>query len=126
MHAEISEWWTHYDTHPLAEDALPVTGAVAFYEMDGVETMVAAAWVYLDNSIPFSVLAWPIVNPAVRVEQKLDGLNHVVQHLTEFVRDEVGYKIMMTLSSTQSITRLMKQHGFVEFDSNITAMVKGI
>lgn len=123
----IKGWWEAYGIYPVELSALPATAAVAWeIDDDGEESMVAAAWVYLDNSVGFSCLAWPVTDPDARVATKFRGINGVVEFLTHHVSKDLGYNLMLTFSSVSSIATLMEHHGFTKFDQDVIFLSKGI
>lgn len=127
MYPEIKDWWIQHGTYAVPPTNLPSTGAVAVdVKDDDTEELIAAAWVYLDSSIPFSVFAWPVVNPYATAKKKADALTYVARHLCDFTKDDLQYQVMLTFSSVPSVTRILEDQGFFQIDTNITALAKGL
>jgi len=123
----VKAWWESYGIHPLDISILPATSACAWHtNEDGIETMVAAAWVYLDNSVGFSCLAWPVTDPDARSLVKFKAINQITDFLAKHVSEDLGYGLMLTFSSVESISSLMERKGFQTFDRDVTFLAKGI
>lgn len=122
MYPIIEKWWVGHGQFPVNQELLPQTSAVA---QDGEDNLLAAAWVYFDNSVGVAMLAWPVVDPDAKGKQKLKALNIIIDHLTEFVKS-LGYGMLIAFSSKESINRLYKKKEFVAFDKNSTFSAKGL
>jgi len=120
-HATIEAWWIAHEAMSIPHAALPKTGCIAVNE-DGV--LCAAAWLYLDNSVPVSFMSWMIVNPAARSMEKFDGLNHCIRYLTDH-GENLGYGVMVSMSAIPSISKLMKLHGFEIASKGVEILLKG-
>ena len=71
LYDQVKAWWEAYGIHPVDISCLPATSATAWHiDEDGLETFVAAAWVYLDSSVGFSCLCWPVTNPDANAAPK--------------------------------------------------------
>lgn len=123
MYEIIKQWWIDHGVIPIAEEALPATSAVVLNSES--KEMIAAAWVYLDNSVGFAALSWPVANPKCKARVKLNAMNQIVQYLSGLVRD-FGYTILVGFSSIKSVSRILERNGFQAFDNNITFSVKGL
>ncbi len=120
-HATIAEWWEAHGAAVMPHAALPKTGCIAFND-EGVPC--AAAFLYLDNSVAVGLLAWPVVNPHVRAQEKFDGLNHIVKWITEHAHN-LGYDNIITMSAVHSMSRLIEQHGYHLVTSKVEVLLKG-
>lgn len=120
-HATIVEWWESHGVAPIPHAALPKEGCIAYNDDDD---MVAACWIYLDNSAPVAFMSWMIVAPHARVQDKFAGLNHCVQFLT--IRcGKLGYGTIIACSAIPSISKLMKPHGFEIVSTGVEVLLKG-
>lgn len=120
MYDQIASWWTGHGVFPVPCESLPATSAVAMHE----DKPIAAAWMYLDNSVGVCLMAWPVVDPDVCGRAKLMGLNMVVDFLTKHAKDDLNYDVCLSFSSISSVTRLLEQHQFMPVDEGITATVR--
>ena len=120
-HAAIVEWWESHDVAPIPHGALPKEGCIACNDDDD---MVAACWVYLDNSTPVAFMSWMVVAPHARARDKFSGLTHCVQYLTQRC-NKLGYGTIITCPSISSVTKLMKSHGFNLVSTGADVLLKG-
>lgn len=120
MYQEIASWWTGHGCFPVPCESLPPTSAVAFWD----DKPIAAAWVYLDNAVGVCLLAWPVARPDACARAKLKALNMVIDYLTKHVKEDLGYSVVISLSSVDSITRLLEHHQFTPVDKGVTATVR--
>ncbi len=127
LYDQVKAWWEAYGIHPVDISCLPATSATAWHvDEDGLETFVAAAWVYLDSSVGFSCLCWPVTNPDANARIKFKGMSDIVNILQSHVADDLGYGLMLTFSSVESVTCLMERQGFTRFDNDVTCLSKGL
>ena len=118
-HATIAEWWKAHGAAVVPHAALAKTGCIAYDD----DVPCAAAFLYMDNSVALGLLAWPIVNPDVRGQQKFDGLNHCVKWITMHAENN-GYDHIISMSAVPSMSRLIKAHGFMEAVKGVEVLIK--
>ena len=120
-HATIASWWQRHGAGVVPHSALPQTGCIAYnYE----DTPCAAAWLYMDNSVPFGLLAWPIVNPDVGAIDKFKGLNYCVDWLTVHGKN-LGYSSIAAMSAVHSMSRLIEGHDYKIMAKGVEVLMKG-
>lgn len=120
-HATIADWWESHGASVIPHGALPAEGCIA-YNID--DEPCAAAWLYLDNSCPVAFMAWMIVSPHIRAQDKFDGLNHCVRFLSDR-GEKLGYGVTVACSAIPSVSKLMKPHGFTLAAGNVEVLLKG-
>ena len=127
LHAEITKWWTDRGAMFVPMAILPKTSCVAYSENeDGTRELLAAAWVYLDNSCNFSMIAWPCVSPTAKPRLKAQGLRTVIQFLTDHTKDDLGYTFMAATPNVGSIVRMFRREGFIKVSSGGTLLGRAL
>jgi len=119
-HATLTDWWLAHGVAVVPHDALPATGAIALNE-DG--DPCAACFLYMDNSVALGLLAWPIVNPTVGAKDKLAGLRHCIDFITDHAAN-LGYTTLVSMSSVSSMSRLLERFGFKMAAINTEVLIK--
>lgn len=118
FYEEIKGWWDDRGSSFVPHALLPATGTVAcLKDDDGALTPVAAAWCYLDNSVGFSMIAWPCVSIKSSAFNKLEALNMCIEFITKHVLDDLGYTFMTAMPNVTSISRVLDAHQFQRISS---------
>lgn len=118
-YAEISRWWTQRRLAAVPKSILPKTGIVS----EDATGSLAAAWVYLDNSVGLAWLAWVVTRPGLpgrRAPMVLQGL----VGCCEAVAEELGYKVMFTMTHRPGFGRWLQREGFTANHSGMVQFFK--
>lgn len=120
-HGFLCEWWRLHGWEPVPAAVLPKLGAIAMLE--GVP--VAAAWLYMDNSVGVCWLEWLVTNPQATPKQSLIGINTVIQFLREQAVS-FDYGVMMTTCRQASLVRVYEKNGFTKSDEGVTHLLSNL
>lgn len=120
-YATIEPWWVSRHQPAVPANILPKCGVVV--EEEGL--LIAAAWIYQDNSVGVAWLAWLVSNPDVRafdVEKALE----VLLGGCELVIKEFGYGLMFTMTDRGSLGRWFQRNGFTPNHRGMTQYFKAL
>lgn len=115
----LAAWWTAHGWPVVPRAILPKLGVMA---MDD-DLRVAAAFLYMDNSVGVSMLEWLVTNPDTTGKQSLAGIGGVIGFLAERAV-QMDYGVMLTSCRQASLARLFEHHGFAKTDEGIIHMVR--
>jgi len=118
LYPTLAEWWTGHGWPAVPQAILPLLGIVA---NDG-ESPVAAAWLYMDNSVGVSMLEWIVTDPEAPARKSAVALSRIVG----FAKEEaahLGYSVMLTTCRQPSLAKLLTRSGFTETDANMIHLV---
>jgi hypothetical protein len=113
------EWWKAHGWEAVPAAILPKLGAVAVIE----DVPIAAAFLYMDNSVGVCWLEWLVTNPDATPKQSFKGINMVIEFLRE-VAVSMDYGIMMTTCRQASLVRVYEKNGFTKSDEGVTHLVR--
>lgn len=119
-YATLANWWAGHGWEPVPEIVLPKLGMVAVGEDD---YMVAAVWLYMDNSVGVSFLEWLVTNPEAAPIQTAKAVTHIVNFMADRAL-EMDYGVMITTCRQQSLTRLYEKNGFMKTDEGVTHLLR--
>lgn len=105
---EIERWYAARESYPPPEAILPKLGCIAQNE-DGVP--LAAAWVYLDNSVGVCFLEWLVTAPGQTTDEAANAVWHILEFLGEDAK-RMGYTIMLASASRTSLAAAAACCGF--------------
>lgn len=114
LYPVIEKWWTGHGWPAVPEQILPKLGVVAKWK----EQPVAAAWLYMDNSIGVSMMEWIVSNP--EAPQRAVGI--AICSIVEFLKAEaksLGYGVMLSTCQQESLSKLLCRQGFEVTDRNV-------
>lgn len=117
-YATLTEWWKGHGWNAVPRAILPKLGVIA--EHDGVQ--VAAAFLYMDNSVGVAMLEWLVTNPAANPVACVRSVSQVIQFLTERAL-ELDYGVMLTSCRQPALVRLYERNGFVKTDEGVTHLL---
>lgn len=115
----LTVWWEAHGWPVVPRVILPKLGVMA---MDG-DLRVAAAFLYMDNSVGVSMLEWLVTNPDSTGKQSLAAIGAVVGFLAERAL-EMDYGVMLTSCRQPALARIYERHGFQRTDEGIIHMVR--
>lgn len=118
-HPVLSTWWEAHGWPVVPRAILPKLGVMA---MDG-DLRVAAAFLYMDNSVGVSMLEWLVTNPDCTGKQSLGGIKAVIEFLAERAL-ELDYGVMLTSCRQPGLARIYEHHGFAKTDEGVIHMVR--
>lgn len=110
----IAGWWQAHGFPVVHPGVLPATGLIC--EIEGKPT--AAAWLMMDNSCGFAMVAWAVTNPGNIGRESHTGLSHVAACLIEHARGH-GYISILNTCTQQSIAKVFTRQGFQTTDQGV-------
>ena len=120
-HPVVAAWWEAHGWPVVPAAILPKLGVLA---SDG-DMPVAAAWLYMDNSVGVSMLEWLVTNPDATGRQSLAAIGAVVEFLAARAV-ELDYGAMLTSCRQPGLARIYEKHGFSKTDEGIIHMVRNL
>jgi hypothetical protein len=117
-HPMLARWWTGHGWNVVPAVILPKLGVIA--EMDGED--MAAAFLYMDNSVGVCWLEWLVTNPSAKPFPAIRCVSQVIGFLRERAL-ELDYGVMMTTCRQSSLARLYERNGFQKTDSGVTHLM---
>lgn len=118
-HPVLSLWWEAHGWPVVPAAILPKLGVMA---LDN-DARIAAAFLYMDNSVGVSMLEWLVTNPDATGKQSLGGISAVIGFLTERAL-EMDYGVMLTSCRQPGLARIYERHGFAKTDEGVIHMVR--
>lgn len=114
FHPIASEWWKAHGWHPVPKGILPRLGVRA---MDGTRPL-AAAWLYMDNSVGVAMLEWIVTNPENTPRQTAAALLRLVDFLKQEALD-LNYNVILATCRQKSLAALLGRAGFTQTDTDV-------
>lgn len=119
----LSSWWRGHGWDPVPSVILPKLGMIAEIHKDGqAPKPVAAAWLYLDNSVFVGMLEWIVTDPENAPKISALGISHVTQCLRAAAKD-MGYRVFLASCRQESLSRLLQRVGFTETDKDVIHLI---
>lgn len=115
----FTEWWKEHDWPGVALAILPKCG-VLVEEDDG--TMVAVTFLYMDNSVGFSMMEWTVTNPKATPKHAYMAIAMLVQSVRE-VAKALDYGVVMTTAKQHALSRCYEKNGFQVTDTGMTHLI---
>jgi hypothetical protein len=116
----LLKWWQGHGWQGVPEAILPKLGVV--WEDDG--RPVAAAWLYMDNSIGVCMLEWLVADPEAPGKAVLTAIRHITRFLQERA-SELNYNVMLTTCRQESLARVYEKiGGFTRTDDGMIHLIK--
>jgi hypothetical protein len=115
----FSEWWAAHGWPGVPLAILPKCG-VLVEEDDG--TMVAVAFLYMDNSVGFSMMEWTVTNPKASPKHAYMAIAMLVQSVRE-VAISLDYGVVMTTAKQHALSRCYEKNGFAQTDTGMTHLI---
>jgi N-acetylglutamate synthase-like GNAT family acetyltransferase len=103
----VGPWFTAHKTQPVPETILPKCGIVV--EEEGL--LLAAGWLYQDNSVGVAWLAWLVSNPDIPRSCVETALGRLLR-ASESVAKDLGYGVLFTMTNRPSLGRWLQRQGF--------------
>ena len=107
-------WWREHGWPPVPAAILPKLGILA--EADSQP--IAAAWVYMDNSIGVSMCEWIVSNPQANDRPVYRAIKELIAFLKQRVK-ELGYGVMLATCKQESLSKLLQKQGFELTDESV-------
>lgn len=115
----VSDWWNGHGWPAVPENMLPKLGVIAEDEGEGI----AAAWLYMDNSVGVCWLAWFVGNPDATGKEIIQANRIICQFLEEEAL-RMDYGVMMTTCRQDSLSKLYQKNGFKRADAGVIHLAK--
>ena len=121
----LQSWWHAHGWPAVPEAILPRLGVIACdhpKDEGAAPTPIAAAFLYMDNSVGVSMLEWIVTNPDAAPRQCAIAICHVV----DFLRSEaksLGYGVMLSTCKQESLSRLLVRQGFEVTDTSVIHLI---
>ncbi len=117
----ISEWFEFHGSHKVPEKILPKLGVVC----EEGDSLLAAGWMYMDNSVSIAWPTWFVTNPSVSQLKTGKALAHVINAL-ELSAKEIGYTALMTSVNNAGLERFLINRGYIKNHSGMSQLFKVI
>jgi len=111
----ISTWWEGHGWSAIPQAILPRLGALA---VGDDSTPLAAAWLYMDNSVGVAMLEWLVSNPEAPPRQVLRALRAVVDFL-KAEAEALDYGVVLATCRQASLSAVLCKEGFQVTDSGV-------
>lgn len=111
---DIHRWWGEQGWPKIPKEMLPTTGWI-------IEN-VCAGWLYKANSA-MAKLEWVVGNPSIPAEKRSEGLNILIEHISQEARLS-GYTALFTSTKHTRLIERLKQCGYVVGDEGVTHLFK--
>jgi hypothetical protein len=115
----FAKWWPEHGWPAVPFIILPKCGVVV--ENDS-GTMVAVAWLYMDNSVGVAMMEWTVTNPANTPKQSFAAI-HVLVGAIKALALEFDYGVVLTSARQESLVRTYERVGFTKTDEGMTHLV---
>lgn len=113
-----STWWQGHGWPPVSEHILPRLGLVG--EIDGKP--VAAAWLYMDNSVGVAMLEWMVADPGAAPRAVLAAMRRVTEGL-KAEASRLDYGVILTSCRQPGLVKFWQKQGFVKTDDDVTHLL---
>jgi len=117
-YAEVATWWAGHGWEPVPQAILPRLGVIGSIDGQGI----AAAWLYMDNSIGVAMLEWMVGNPKGEARQVLRALRSVVEFLKAEAK-RLDYGVILTSCRQAGLVKWLQKRGFMKTDEGVTHML---
>ena len=121
-YAVISPWWVGHAGSLVPEDVLPKCGVVTESD-DGMP--LAAAWLYMDNSVGVAWMSWLVSNPDVGPIKAAKAIGVLLEALEELCK-EFNYGVMFTMTDQKGLGQFLSRKGFTANHSGMTQYFKKV
>jgi len=115
----LTSWWKGHGWDAVPAAILPKLGVVS--KEDGEP--VAAAFLYMDNSVGVCWMEWFVANPAASGKAVIRAHRLICAFLKEEAL-RMDYGVMLTSCKQDSLVRLYERNGFQKTDSGVTHLIK--
>jgi hypothetical protein len=112
----LKVWWDHHKFEGMVPAMLPRIG----YVVEGV----CAGFLYQTDSA-FALFEWVISNTESDKEIRRAGLDLLITAAAQEAQN-LGFKVLYSTIKHPALIARYKSHGYVETDTGMTAMVRGL
>ena len=119
----VAKWWEGHGWSAVPLAILPKLGVIAFANNGNEQTDLAAAWLYMDNSVGVCMLEWTVTNPKSSGIKTVRGIKAVTDYLQNAAK-RMDYGVMMTTCKQPALGRLHERNGFQKTDEGMIHLVK--
>ena len=119
----VCSWWKEHKAQSPHRSMLPKLGVMAYSH--GIPA--AAAWCYMDNSVPVAMISWQVTNPTNAPKLSVMALDAAISFICDTISDfgdGTGYGAVLTLAGKKSVKHLMERKGFKELAAPHWEMVR--
>lgn len=114
FHPVAMEWWESHGWPGVPANILPKLGIRA---IDG-DRPLAAAWLYMDNSVGVAMLEWIVTNPELPARKAAVALARLVDFAKQEAKS-LGYSVVLTTCRQESLAKLLERAGFHQTDRDV-------
>lgn len=114
----LDQWWKEHGWTPVPQAILPKCGIVV---QEG-DTMRAAAFLYMDNSIGFAMLEWIVTNPKNTGKQSYAAITHLIGAI-KATAELFDYGIIFTSAKQEGLIKILERNGATKADSGMTHLL---
>ena len=118
----ISPWWEGHTGNIVPEAVLPKLGTVV-EDDDG--NPLAAAWLYMDNSIGVAWMSWLVSNPEIGPIKSVKAITLVLNSIEELCK-EFNYGCLFTMTDRKGVGSFLGRNGFTANHSGMTQYFKKV
>jgi hypothetical protein len=115
----IAPWWPAHGWPGVPVEILPKCGVMVVGDND---TPLAAAWMYMDNSVGVAMMEWAVTNPANTAKQSYMAVTMLVQAVRELAL-EFDYGVLLTTAKQDALVKMYERNGFQKTDSGMTHLL---
>ena len=117
-------WWSDWGWTAPVKEMLPQDGVGGVIIYDDEEP-VCAGFLYMTNS-RMCWVEWVISNKNYRKKpQRAEALTLLIETLTVIAKNN-GAKLAYTVIKNESLSKVYKQVGYIDGDTNIKEMIKAL
>ena len=119
---EVHRWWEEQGWPKIPKEMLPTTGWIVEHSSpEGIDG-VCAGWLYKANSA-MAKLEWVVGNPSIPAEKRSEGLNLLIEHISQEAR-LAGYTALFTSTKHTRLIERLKLCGYTVGDEGVTHLFK--
>lgn len=111
----VKRWWTLHGVQVVPKKVLPKCGVVVVDE----GKLIAAGWLYLDNSVGVAWASWIVTNPAMPAVRTVKALKCLLGGI-ESVCKSLDYGLLFTMTNREAFGRFLKKEGWGSNHSGMT------
>lgn len=115
----VFSWWDAHGWDAVPEPILPKFGVVAHRSGNAI----AAAWLYMDNSVGVSMMEWMVANPESSARDVVAAIREIIEFLKQ-AAIKMDYGVMLTTCKQESLASLYERNGFQRTDSSMIHLLR--
>lgn len=115
------EWLNTHRMPVIKKTLLPRKVFVCY---NSKEEACYASWFYETDS-NLAWIGYTVSNKKVKYENKKESLKHLIKHIVTYSK-ELGFEMLFTTSSEESIMKTLNENQFSKGDINVTHFFKNL